>query len=147
MSIVYGLTGKERGQKIINYIKKEKIDKPYPMKAIFPSVKKGGKYWKDYFDDCDARTEYHYLNAGIWTYIGGFYVIALVKMGNVKEAEKQLLKLAEANLLLPKYSEWLDGKTGLPFGGKIGKKEGGQGWNAGMYIAAYESVKRKKSLI
>ncbi len=147
LAIVYGLADKKKAEKIISYIKKEKIDKPYPMKAIFPAVKKGGKYWRDYFEDCDAREEYHYLNAGIWTYIGGFYVCALVKMGKINEAKRQLERLAEANMLLPKYSEWLDGRTGKPFSGKIGKKEGNQGWNAGMYIVAYESVKRKKCLI
>ena len=68
-------------------------------------------------------------------------------MGKMKEAKEQLRKLAEANLQEPRFSEWLDGRTGKPFGGKIGKKEGNQGWNAGMYIAAYESVKKKGSLI
>ena len=147
MAVVYDLADKKRAEKIINYIKKEKIDQPYPMKSIFPSIKRGSRYWKDYFDDCDARDEYHYLNAGIWTYIGGFYVCALVKMKKFNEAEKELEKLAKANMLKPKFSEWLDGRTGKPFSGKIGKKEGNQGWNAGMYLAAYESVKRRKCLI
>ena len=44
------------------------------------------------------------------------------------------------------FTEWLHGKTG-----EIGKTEAGmesyQGWNAAMYIVAYESLKKKKCLI
>ena len=44
------------------------------------------------------------------------------------------------------FAEWLHGQTG-----KIGRTEAGkesyQGWNAGMYLAAYESVRKKKCLV
>ena len=68
-------------------------------------------------------------------------------MKQFKEAEKQLQKLAEANMQNNgNFSEWLNGLTG-----KIGKTEAGiesyQGWNAGMYVLAYESLKKNKVLI
>ena len=71
----------------------------------------------------------------------------LIKMKRFGEAEKQLEKLARANMQNNgNFAEWLHGITG-----KIGKTEAGiesfQGWNAAMYIAAYESVKRKKCLV
>ena len=97
--------------------------------------------------DCDAGKEYHYSNAGIWTFIGGFYVLALIKMGRFVEAELQLDKLAIANLKKPYYSEWLNGKTGEPGKSESNSDEGNQAWNAGMYILAYESLKKKKVLI
>ena len=145
LAIVFELADKNKAEKIINYIKNKRIDKPYPLRAIDPPIRRGTKDWQDYFEDCDAREEYHYLNGGIWTFIGGFYVLALLKVGRVKEAEKELEKLAEANLLSPEFSEWLNGMSGKP--GKKGDMAGNQGWNAGMYILAYESLKRRKILI
>ncbi len=147
LAIDFDLADKVKSEKILNYIKKNKVDKPYPMKSIYPAISKGSADWQDYFDDCDARTEYHYLNAGIWTFIGGFYVISLVKMKKFNEAKKQLNQLAQANLQHPKFSEWLDGKSGKPGRSSMQGYDGNQGWNAGIYIAAYESAKRKKSLI
>ncbi len=146
MAIVFDLADKNQAEKILSYIKKHSIAKPYPMKTLYPTIKKGSKYWHDYFLDARA-TPYHYSNAGIWTYIGGFYVLALIKQKKFKEAEKALEKLAEANMKKPYFSEWLNGKTGKPGDSNVGNKSGGQGWNAGMYILAYESLKKKRVLI
>lgn len=145
LAIVFELADKKKAGKILGYIKKEKIDMPYPVKVIYPPILRGSKDWYDYFDDAECREPYHYSNAGIWTFIGGFYVLALLKVGEVKEARIQLSKLAEANLLNPHYSEWLHGKTGKP-GGEI-STSGNQAWNAGMYILAYESLNNGRVLI
>lgn len=147
LAIIFGLADENKSEKILSYIKRHKIDEPYPIKAIFPAIEKGSKDWQDYFLDCEAGIPLHYLNAGIWTFIGGFYVLALVKMKKFKEAEIQLEKLAEANMKNNgNFAEWLNGKSG-----EIGKTEAKidsyQGWNAAMYILAYESLKNKKILI
>ncbi len=147
LAIIFDLAEKSQSEKILSYIKSKKINKPYPIKAIYPAIKKGSKDWQDYFLDAESGKAWHYLNGGIWTYVGGFYVCALVKMKKFKEAEKQLQKLAEANMKNDgNFAEWLHGKTG-----KIGRTEAGvesyQGWNAAMYLVAYESVKKKKCLI
>lgn len=139
LAILSGLADEPMARRILSHIHHHRVNKPYPMKAISPPIRRGTKDWQPYFDDCDAKTPYHYLNAGIWTYIGGFYVVALVKM-RMNEAKKQLAKLAEANMK-SNFSEWLDGKTGKPSRGK------NQAWNAGMYILAYHSVKAGRSLI
>jgi glycogen debranching enzyme len=125
----------------MNYIKREKINKPFPCKTIWPPIKPGDKEWKTYFSQCDAREPYNYLNAGIWPYIGAFYVVALVKMKQYKQAELELQSLAKANLQQLRgheFNEWLDGKTGKPEG------EPYQAWSAGAYIYAYECVRAKK---
>ena len=146
LAILYGLSDNFQSNNILDYVRKNKINRPYPVKAIYPPISQKSKYWQDYFLDAGA-TENKYLNGGIWTFIGGFYVCALVKRGRLKEAEKELNLLAEANLLAPKYSEWMDGLSGRPGQAGSGSKEGNQGWNAGMFVVAYESVKRKKCLI
>src|SRR3989344_9377537 len=72
LAIVFDLADKPRAEKILSYISEKKIDMPYPVKAIYPPIKKGTKNWQDYFEDCDARYPYNYLNGGIWTFIGSF---------------------------------------------------------------------------
>lgn len=169
LAIITGLATPKIANKILNYIDKEKINRPYPCKAIWPPMKKGDKDWHDYFELCDAREPLSYLNAGIWPFIGGLYVVALVKMKQFKKAEIELEKLAEGNLKIVKspgfptymyevsknkhipleelkkirtkeFNEWLHGKTGEP------KGEPYQGWSAGTYLYAYECLKKKKVL-
>ncbi len=140
LSIIFGLYDNKKAKKILSYIKRKKINQPYPVKSIYPPIRKGEKEWKDYYLDCDAGKPYHYLNAGIWPYIGSFYVLALIKDKKFKEAEKELQKLAEANLKGNLFPEWID---------PITKKTHGrlQAWDAGTFILAYKSLKKKKVLI
>jgi len=136
LAIVFELADKKQAEKIISYIKNKKINLPYPVKSIYPVIKKDSKYWEDYYMDCEAGKPYHYLNAGIWPYIGGFYILALIKLRKFKEAEQELKKLAETNLR-GNFPEWVD---------PINKKMHGklQAWDAGTYILAYESLRKKK---
>lgn len=151
LAIVTGLATPAISKSILNYIEKNKINRPYPCKAIWPTLKKGDKEWHWYFNSAECKDPYHYSNAGIWPFIGGFYVAALVKAGQFKKAEKELVKLAEGNKKVhPKekrveefgFQEWLHGKTGKAMGGSSAY----QGWSAGTYIYAYECVKNKKVL-
>ncbi len=139
LAIIFDLADKEKTEKILAHVKKEKIALPYPIKAIYPPIEKGSKHWQDYFKDCDARSEYHYLNGGIWPFIGSFYVLALIKQKHFKEAEDELQKLAESNLK-GNFPEWINPLTKEPHGSL-------QAWDAGTYILAYESLKQKKVLI
>ncbi|MBI1960924.1 MAG: hypothetical protein HYS43_01490 [Candidatus Liptonbacteria bacterium] len=139
MAIVTGLADGQIAHSIAAHVRKKKIDKPYPLKAIFPALKPGGKDWHPYFAQSDARAPYRYLNAGVWPFIGGLYVAALVRMGEHAEAEAALDALAHANKRGTEkeweFNEWLDGRTGAPSGTPE------QGWSAGAYIFAYESAR------
>jgi glycogen debranching enzyme len=144
LAIVTGLADHYQTHKILNYIKKNKVDRPYPVKAIYPPLKPGDPEWHSYFSKCGADTPYHYANAGIWPFLGGFYVAALVKAKRFKEASQELELLAAANKLGTRtdwdFSEWLDGATGQPTDNPY------QAWSAGMYLFAYECVRQKKVL-
>jgi glucosamine-6-phosphate deaminase len=140
LSIIFDLADNTKAKKILSYIKKNKINNPYPVKSIYPPIRKGEKDWQDYYLDCDAGKPYHYLNGGIWPYIGGFYVLALIKVKKFKEAKKELLKLAESNLKGNLFPEWINPQTKESHG-KL------QAWDAGMYIMAYQSLKKKKILL
>jgi len=169
LAIVTGLATPRIAKKILNYIDKKKVNRPYPCKCIWPPIKRGDKEWHDYFALCDARNPLSYSNAGIWPFIGGFYVAALVKMKQYKKAQAELELLAEANMKIIKnpsspdyiiptgsrkriggeklvemrrreFNEWLHGQTGEA------KGEPYQAWSAGTYIYAYECVKKKRVL-
>jgi glycogen debranching enzyme len=142
LATIFDLATEPHKKKIFAHIKKKKIDQPYPLKAIFPPLTRKSNEWQDYFNDCGAKDPFSYLNGGIWTFIGGFYVVALVKNNRMREAKFQLKRLAQGNLKKDNYfAEWLHGKTGQPNGGA------NQGWNAAMYVLAYKSVKERKSLL
>lgn len=149
LAIITGLATPAIARSILRHIEKNKINRPYPCKAIWPPIKKGDPEWHDYFELCDAREPLKYLNAGVWPFIGGLYVAALVKMKEYNKAEKELEKLAEGVMQKLKirnlnqtyeFNEWLHGATGKPSG------EPYQAWSAGMYLYAYECVRRRKTL-
>ncbi len=148
LAITTGLATPKIANKILNYIEKNKINHPYPCKAIWPPIRKGDKEWHSYFDECEAREAFHYLNAGIWPFIGGFYVVALVKMKKFAKARKELELLARANQQARNekevkefgFYEWLDGKTGKV----IGSSSPYQTWSAGMYLYAHNCLATKQ---
>jgi hypothetical protein len=140
LSIILGLAEKKTAYSILEFIKRKKINKPYPVKAIFPPIEIHSSEWKDYFSKSLASEPYSYLNGGIWPYLGGFYVAALVAAGKNKEAEFELNKLAQENLLGKEnaweFNEWIHPVTGKASGGDY------HAWSAGAYIFAYHSVKQ-----
>jgi hypothetical protein len=138
LAINFNLASKNQSNKILNHIKKKKINQPYPVMSIYPPIRRWQRSWRDYFKDSDAGKAFNYANAGIWGYIGCFYVLALIKMKKFDEAEEELSKLAEKNIN-GNFPEWTHPKTKEAFG-KL------QAWEAGMYILAYKSFLEKKSL-
>ncbi len=146
LAIVTGLATPTIAASILNHIEKRKINRPYPCRAIDPPLEKGGKEWHSYFEKCDAREPYVYSNSGVWPFIGGFYIAALVKTGQHEKAKRELDSLTEANKLGNEqeweFHEWLHGKTG-----KIGHSSAPfQAWSAGMFLFAVECVSRNKVL-
>ncbi len=119
------------------------MDYPYPVKAIYPSLHPGDKDWRDYYAIDALNFPDHYINGGIWPFIGGFYVAALVRAKRWKEAEEQLVKLAAANQLAVTgewgFHEWLHGTSGRPNGAP------NQAWSAAMYLYAHHAVKTRQA--
>ncbi len=141
LTLVFGATDHEKANSVLRYIEKENVAYPYPIRAIDPPIYPRDLEWKSYFSKCISKP-YEYLNGGVWPFIGGFYIAALVKLKRYNEAMKELRKLAvackEGKEEEWEFNEWLHGETGRPMGGSY------QAWSAGMYIYAYECVKRKE---
>lgn len=144
MSILSGTADKKRSETILKFIKKHKLAVLFPVKAAHPPVFPGEKDWRDYYRLSNLNLPNQYHNGGIWPFLGGFYVAALVKMKKHAEARVALESLARMNKRGKEgeweFNEWFHGETGEP----MGMTE--QAWSAGMYVYAYECVRRKKAL-
>ncbi|MDP8214800.1 MAG: glycoside hydrolase 100 family protein [Candidatus Euphemobacter frigidus] len=142
LAILSGVAGKDRSLTILDLIKKFKLDRPGPLKSLHPPVLPGEKDWRYYYTFGDLNLPHNYHNGGIWPFLGGFYVAALVKMKKYREAEETLTALARLNKRGKngpwEFNEWFQGETGQPRG------MAGQAWSAGMYIYAREAVRRRK---
>lgn len=141
MAILCGVADERKTNKILNYIHANGVNRPYPVMAIYPPIFPGDKDWKEYYRIYNLNLPYQYHNGGIWPFIGGFYIAALVKAGRYEEAEQELENLAKANYegLFGEweFNEWLNSRTGTAAGNTL------QAWSAGMYIFAYQSVMQK----
>ena len=85
-----------------------------------------------------------YHNAGIWPFVGGFFVGALIKAERLEHAAVELCRLADANEVAAPggrwgFLEWLDGRDGAPRGTPR------QAWSAGAYAYAFQSLALARS--
>ena len=145
MTIISGVADKRRANIILDCIKDYGLADIYPIQSIYPAIYRGEKDWEDHYTLGKLNLPHQYHNGGIWPFIGGFYVAALVKMGRIDEAQNALRLLAKANhagkTFEWEFNEWLHGLSGQP----MGKEK--QAWSAAMYIYAYETSKQKQLLL
>jgi len=87
--------------------------------------------------------EYH--NGGIWPFIAGFYVAALVAAKRFSLAEEKLMVLTQCvrksyDKNLPfGFNEWIKSQDGEPMG------QDWQTWSAALYLYAALCVEEKKT--
>ncbi len=134
MAILAGVADEARGAHVLDFIARHNLAE-HPLKAIYPPVEPGEPDWRDYYGTLNLPDHYH--NGGIWPFLGGFYVAALVKMGRYEEAEAALIRLARLNLQ-GDFNEWHDGRTAEPKGVHE------QAWSAGMLLFARQCVAARK---
>lgn len=140
MAILMGVADQAKTDKILDYIHMCGVDSPFPVQAVYPPVMPGEKDWRDYYRVRNLNLPHHYHNGGAWPFIGGIYVMALVKTGRMRQAQQQLDALTamvrKGRQKEWEFNEWFHGTSGQPMG------YGGQSWSCAMYIAAYEAVTR-----
>ena len=141
LAILWGVADEEKTRRIVQYLIEKEVSTPYPAKSLNPPIFVPDYTWKPQMDLYRPRNwqnlPFCYHNAGVWPFIGGFYVIALLKTGRRGLAEDELGKLAEAcrrGRAPWEFNEWLHGKTGEPMGARL------QSWSAAGYIMAYKAV-------
>jgi hypothetical protein len=131
LAILAGVAGKERTRAILKLIEAHG-DPEHPVRSLFPAVRPGDRDWRDYYGELNQPDCYH--NGGIWPFLGGFYVAALVAAGKHEKASAALERLAALNRA-GEFNEWHDGRSAEPAGVRD------QAWSAGMYLYADECVR------
>jgi hypothetical protein len=148
IAILSGIAPRSRANALISWIETEcqslrekgELASNLPPN-LFPYVRPGDPDWIPRYERYNQPGEYH--NGGIWPFICGFYIAALVAAGRYQLAERKLAVLTE--LIRPAraakvefgFNEWLRAQDGTPQG------EDWQSWSAAMYLYAAHSFSTK----
>jgi GH15 family glucan-1,4-alpha-glucosidase len=133
LAILTGVADARQSGQILDLIARHSLDR-WPVRSLTPLVQSGDPDWREYYGDLNTPNHYH--NGGVWPFIGGFYVAALVHAGRLAEGARALDRLAELNHR-GEFNEWHNGETGDPMGVHD------QAWSAGMYLFAHECVRQQ----
>jgi hypothetical protein len=150
LAILTGIASGSKARSLVSWVEAEclsmrnngdlAIDLP---PNFFPYVKPGDPDWIPRYEKYNLPGEYH--NGGVWPFVCGFYVAALVAAGKYKLAEKKLLALTELAQLKHSakvefgFNEWFKAQDGAPRG------EDWQSWSAAMYLYAAACVEQKRT--
>ena len=126
LAILADVADAEQTTLILDFIERHGLAET-PVRCLTPVIQPGDTDWRDYYSTLNAPHCYH--NGGIWPFISGFYIAALVKAARLTEAEAAFEKLTELNRA-GEFNEWHHGETLEPLGVKA------QAWSAGMYLFA-----------
>ena len=151
IAIISGLAPRTRAKSMIEWIEKQcqtmmkNGDLAVNMPPnFFPYIQTSDPDWLPRYEKFNKPGEYH--NGGIWPYICGFYIAALVAGEKYKLAEQKLEILTE--LITPAvdskldfgFNEWIKAQSAAPQG------QDWQTWSASMYLYAAACVENKSTL-
>ena len=150
LAILSGIASTSRAEAMVSWIEEEcraminrselAIDMP---PNFFPYINPGDPDWRSRYEKFNMPGEYH--NGGIWPFICGFYVAALVAAKKFKLAEEKLLTLTKIIKVSATgrtefgFNEWLKAQDGRPMG------QDWQTWSASMYLYAAKCVEEKRT--
>ena len=147
LAILSGLASTSRAQAIVAWVEVEcaalrdrgdlALDLP---PCLFPYIQREDPDWRPRYEQFNLPGEYH--NGGVWPFVCGFYVAALVAAGRQELACDTLAALTELlsegrDPSLPYgFNEWFRAWDGRARG------QDWQSWSAAMYIYAAAAVER-----
>jgi hypothetical protein len=150
LAIITGIFSRKRTTSIIAWVERE--IKSLQRKGLlvgvlppnfFPFIYPDNPDWMPRYAMYNNPGEYH--NGGIWPFICGFYIAALVAACKYELAEQKLMALTELvkkscrkNLNFG-FNEWIKAQNGEPMG------EDWQSWSAAMYLYAASCVEDRKT--
>lgn len=112
--------------------------------CLFPYIRPGDPDWRPRYERFGQPGDYH--NGGVWPFICGLYIAAIVAVGCQKLAERRLFDLTD--LVRPArdhdlafgFNEWIKAQDNTARG------QDWQTWSAAMYLYATACVEQKKAL-
>lgn len=150
LAILSGISSPSRANDMISWIEEEctnmklkgelAIDLP---PNFFPYTQPEDPDWHERYKQFNNPGEYH--NGGIWPFIDGFYIAALVAAKRYSLAEEKLLalthcvKLSVTENLEFGFNEWIKAQDGVP------KGQDWQTWSAAIYLYAAKCVEEKRT--
>jgi hypothetical protein len=150
LAILSGIASPSRVGEMVSWIEKEcenmringqlAVDLP---PNFFPFIKPEDIDWRSRYSIYNKPGDYH--NGGIWPFICGFYVAALVAAGKYELAGEKLVVLTQSikissNLNLDfGFNEWIKAQDGKPMG------QDWQTWSAALYLYAVKCVEEKRT--
>ena len=150
LAILSGLASPSRAKAMVTWIERESealrnqgllaLDLP---PNYFPYIQPDDPDWRRRYQGFNLPGEYH--NGGVWPFVCGFYVAAIVAAGKFRLAERKLMALTE--LIRPAreadvefgFNEWFKAQDGTPRGVDW------QSWSAAMYLYAAVSVEERRT--
>jgi len=150
LAILSGLASVSRAEDIISWIE----DECHGMKErgelginlppnFFPYIKPDDPDWMPRYSSFNNPGEYH--NGGIWPFICGFYISALVAAKNYKLAAEKLMALTDLIKISGTgnvdfgFNEWVKAQDGKP------KGQDWQTWSAALYLYAVKCVEQNRT--
>jgi hypothetical protein len=110
---------------------------------FFPFIQPKDTDWRARYKSYNMPGDYH--NGGIWPFICGLYVAALVTAKRFKLAEEKLIALTHL-IKIPRtekvkfgFNEWIKAQDGKPMG------QDWQTWSAALYLYAAKCVEEKNT--
>ena len=150
LAILSGLASPSRAKEIICWIEEEcasmrkrgelTIDLP---PNFFPFIKPEDPDWLPRYKIFNNPGDYH--NGGIWPFICGFYVAALVAAKRYTLAREKLvtlthsIKISNTGRVDFGFNEWIKAQDGKPMG------QDWQTWSAALYLYAVKCVEEKRT--
>ena len=150
LAILSGIASPSRANEMISWIEEEcaamrqngelVVDLP---PNFFPTVKTNDPEWNERYTMFNNPGDYH--NGGIWPFVCGFYVAALVAAKRFKLAEEKLailthfIKLSKSDHLEFGFNEWIKAQDGKTMG------QDWQTWSAALYLYAAKCVEERKT--
>jgi hypothetical protein len=150
IAILSGIASPSRADEMISWIEAEcaqmkkngelAVDLP---PNFFPYIKTDDPDWLPRYKLFNNPGEYH--NGGIWPFICGFYIAALVAAKRYSLANEKLLALTKCITLASSdslefgFNEWHKAQDGKPMG------QDWQTWSAALYLYAAACVQEKRT--
>ena len=155
LAILTGLAGPARAREMVAWIEAHcarmraegelALDLP---PCFFPFVQPTDPDWHPRYELYNLPGHYH--NGGIWPFVCGFYVAALVAAGELELAREKLdaltrlVRVTREDSRVPGgygFNEWFRAQDGGPAGQEW------QSWSASMYLYAAACVERGEALL
>ena len=150
LAILSGIASPSRAEEMISWIEEEcdemqkrgelAVDLP---PNFFPFIQPTDPDWLPRYKTYNNPGEYH--NGGIWPFIVGFYVAALVAAKRYTLAMDKLvtlthcIKISNTGNVNYGFNEWIKAQDGKPMG------EEWQTWSAALFLYAVKCVEEKRT--